>query len=161
MMQIEKGQRIKLATVAILAFVLGAGFLLGAVWDRKHDVEAQTPFAPSADAQPRERGDRRTPLYARVSPALSDDQRAAADSILQRRREAARALIKESRIDSLYVAMKAAERAFKNVYDPRFQSLADSSRSAIKAVMTPEQAAQYDSLLALDRRRDGGSQGSR
>jgi hypothetical protein len=160
-MQIEKVQRIKLATVAILAAVLGAGFLLGAVWDRKHPLAAETVTAPTAAAQPRDRGERRTPLYARVTPALSDEQRQTADSILQRRRETARALMKESRIDSLYVAMKAAERAFKNVYDPRFQALADSSRAAIKAVMTPEQAAQYDSLLALDRRRDGGSPGSR
>ena len=161
-MQIEKGQQIKLATVAILALVLAAGFLLGAVWDRRLDAETKTaaeqPDAPSA--QPRQRGERRTPIYARVQPALTGEQTASAQAILDGRRDAARALMKEARIDSLYVAMKAAERSFKDAYDPRFAALADSSRAAIKQIMTPAQAAQYDSLLALDRRREG-NQGSR
>ncbi len=160
-MQIGKVQRVKLATVAILALVLAAGFLLGAAWDRRLDAQPMAN-AEGRDAQQRQRNERRAPTYTRVQPALTPEQVAAADVILEHRKVAARALMKESRIDSLYLAMKASERAFRDVYDPRFAALADSSRSAIKQVMTPAQAAQYDSLLARDRRRGGdGNQGSR
>lgn len=157
----EKVQRVKLATVGILALVLATGFLLGALWDRRLDAQP-APTAIQEAVQPRSREERRIPIYTRVTPPLDAEQTARAEEILARRRDAARALMKESRIDSLYLNMKAAERAFRAVYDPRFRALADSSRAAIKQVMTPEQAVQYDSLLALDRRRDGaGNQGSR
>ena len=161
-MQIEKVQRVKLATVAILTLVLAAGFLLGAVWDRRLDAQPKTVAAVAPDAPRWQRNERRTPIYTRVQPPLTEEQMAAAEVILEHRKEAARAIMKESRIDSLYLAMKAAERSFRDVYDPRFTALADSSRSAIKQVMTPAQAAQYDSLLARDRRRDGdGNRGSK
>ena len=63
-----------------------------------------------------------------------------------------------ARIDSLYDAMKAAEDRFEAAYDPRFRALVDSSRAAIKQLMTPEQATNYDSILAEGdrKRRDGG-----
>ena len=94
-------------------------------------------------------------MYVRVTPALSAEQLAAAEVIVARRREAAQALMKEARVDSLYVAMKSAERVFKDVYDPRFTALMEGSRDAIKLVMTPAQVAHYDSLLAdSDRRRN-------
>ena len=63
--------------------------------------------------------------------------------------------MKEARVDSLYVAMKSAERMFKDVYNPRFTALMEGFRDAIKLVMTPAQVAHYDSLLAdNDRRRN-------
>ena len=47
-MQIGKVQRVKLATVAILALVLAAGFLLGAAWNRRLDAQ------PMANAEGRD-----------------------------------------------------------------------------------------------------------
>ena len=38
-MPIEKLQRVRVATVAILALVLSAGFLLGAVWGQRLDAQ--------------------------------------------------------------------------------------------------------------------------
>lgn len=146
-------QRVRIATMAILALVLGAGFLLGAVWDRKIDtapaeVAASTSAAPLSPGEPGRR-----PIYVQVSPPLTPDQLAQAEAIVARRREAVKALLAEPRVDSLYQEMKAAEKQFKNVYDPRFRSLIDTSRAAIRQIMTPEQARQYDSLLAENDRR--------
>ena len=147
-------QRVRLATVAILALVLGAGFLLGAVWDRKLDAE---PAAASVDSAAPPSGTEpqgRRPMYVQVNPPLTPEQLAQADQIVARRREAVKALLAEPRVDSLYKGMKAAEKQFKAVYDPRFRALIDTSRAAIRQIMTPAQAAQYDSLLAgNDRRR--------
>ena len=152
-MPIEKLQRVRVATVAILVLVLSAGFLLGAVWDQRLDAQPGTATEGSS-APTRTRGGRRPAVYVRVAPALSADQLSAAEVIVARRKEAAQALMKEARVDSLYLAMKSAERVFKDVYNPRFRALMEGSRDAIKLVMTPEQVAHYDSLLAdSDRRR--------
>ena len=158
-MPIEKLQRVRVATVAILALVLSAGFLLGVVWDQR--LDAQPGSATEGNSVPtrtRTRGGRRAAMYVRVTPALSAEQLAAAEVIVARRREAAQALMKEARVDSLYVAMKSAEQVFKDVYNPRFTALMEGSRDAIRLVMTPAQVAHYDSLLAdSDRRRNSGT----
>jgi hypothetical protein len=97
-------------------------------------------------------------LYVEVKPPLSEKQMADADQIVARRREAVKALMAEPGVDSLYKQMKTAEKQFKQAYDPRFRALIDTSRAAIRQIMTPAQAAQYDSLLAVSdrRRREGG-----
>jgi hypothetical protein len=158
-MALAQLERVRLATVGILALVLGAGFLLGAAWgDRRLDADPVRGAPDSAAAAPEPADGGRVPIYARVHPPLSAEQIAAAEEIVGRRREAVRQLLSESRIDSLYDAMKGAEKSFKAAYDPRFRALIDTSRSAIRGIMTPEQAAQYDSLLAENdrRRREGG-----
>jgi hypothetical protein len=140
--------------------VLSAGFLLGAAWDRRLEAEAVPVAADSAAAVPQgPRDGGRIPIYTRVSPPLTAEQLAVAEEIVGHRRDAARALMDEPGIDSLYDTMKDAEKAFKGAYDPRFRALIDTSRSAIREIMTPEQAAQYDSLLAENdrsRRQEGG-----
>jgi len=78
--------------------------------------------------------------YYQIEPPLSPEQLAQAEAITARRREAARALFEEPLIDSLYKSIKRAEDAFEDVYDPRFRALIDSSRAAIKQLMTHEQA---------------------
>ena len=159
-MALAQSHRVKLATVGILALVLAAGFLLGAAWDRRLDAET-VPAA--AEAAPRPAGERRegerVPIYTRVSPPLTAEQRVQAEEIVAHRRDAVRALMGEAQIDSLYDAMKGAEQAFKAAYNPRFRALIDTSRASIRQIMTPEQAAQYDSLLAENdrrRRQEGG-----
>ncbi len=154
-------ERVKVATVGILALVLGAGFLLGAVWDRKLDAEPAAAVAsgtaPSTSGQRATSG--RRPMYFEVKPSLSEKQLADADLIVQRRREAVKALMAEPGVDSLYKQMKGAEKQFKEAYDPRLRALIDTSRAAIRQIMTPAQAAQYDSLLAESdrKRREAGN----
>jgi hypothetical protein len=101
---------------------------------------------------------RRRMSFYQVQPPLSEIQLAQAEAITARRRQAARDLFEEPAIDSLYDAMKMAENQFEAAYDPRFSALVDSSRVAIKQLMTPEQATNYDSILAEGdrKRRDGG-----
>jgi hypothetical protein len=158
-MPLAQLQRTKLATVGILALVLGAGFLLGAAWNRRLDAEPvtlSTDSSPAAPAGPREGG--RQPMYMLVQPPLTPDQLTAAEEIVARRRDGVRQMLAEPGIDSLYDAMKGAEKRFKGVYDPRFRELIETSRAGIREIMTPDQARQYDSLLAdFDgRRRQGG-----
>ena len=158
-MAIEQLQRVRLATVGILALVLGAGFLIGAAWNRRLDAETVPLGTDSTAAAPAgEREGGRRPMYTLVQPPLTADQLAAAEEIVARRQEGVRQMLAEPHIDSLYDAMKDAEKSFKGVYEPRFRELIETSRAGIREIMTPEQAAQYDSLLAdFDgRRRQGG-----
>src|SRR5687768_5146172 len=159
-MPLAQLQRTKLATVGILALVLGAGFLLGAAWNRRLDAETVTLASDSASAAPaRNREGGRRPMYTLVQPPLTSDQLAAAQAIVARRQEGVRQMLAEPGVDSLYDAMKGAEKSFKAVYEPRFRELIETSRAGIRQIMTPEQAQQYDSLLAdFDgrRRQEGG-----
>jgi len=92
--------------------------------------------------RPRSRdGDGRQRLsYYQIEPPLLPEQLAQAEAITAQRCEAARALFEEPLIDSLYKSKKRAEDAFEDVYDPRFRALIDSSRAAVKQLMTHEQA---------------------
>jgi hypothetical protein len=153
----ESVQRTRLASGAILGLVLVTGFLLGMLWDRRLTAAPAAETAAQEPAPADQDGRRRMSFY-RVQPPLSEEQLAQAEAITARRRQAARDLFEEPLIDSLYDAMKRAEDEFEDVYDPRFGALVDSSRAAIKQLMTPEQATNYDSILAEGdrRRRDGG-----
>jgi hypothetical protein len=155
---IENFQRTRLATLAILGLVMVAGFLLGMLWDRRL-AAAPAPVAAAQESEADGDADRRRRMsFYQVQPPLSEAQLAQAEAITARRRQAARDLFEEPAIDSLYDAMKMAEDEFEAAYDPRFSALVDSSRVAIKQLMTPEQATNYDSILAEGdrRRRDGG-----
>ena len=150
--------RTRLASAAILGLVLVAGFLVGMLWDRRL-AAAPSPAVAAPGTKEDDRGDRRRRMsFYKVSPPLSEAQLAQAEAIIARGRHAARDLLEEPLIDSLYRAMKVAENEFESAYDPRFSALVDSSRLAIKQLMTPEQATNYDSILAEGdrRRRDGG-----
>ncbi len=123
----ERVLRTRLFAGVVLAVVFGAGVLLGLALD-------QGGPGPTAD---RGRGDdsHRTPTYMQVHP--TDQQKVLIDSIVRKDRAAMRALHEE----------------FRAEYDPRYQALIKQTRDAIKGVLTPEQAAQYDSLLAENDRR--------
>jgi hypothetical protein len=152
----DRFRRTRLASVAILLLVLASGFMLGMLWDRRLVAEP-APAAAVLVGEP-DAGDRQRRLsFYRVEPPLNEQQLAQAEAITARRRQAARDLFEEPRIDSLYDAMKTAEGDFEAAYAPRFRALVDSSRAAIKQLMTPEQATNYDSILAEgDRRRRAG-----
>ena len=153
-MPMEQVQRVRAATVAILGLVLFTGFLLGAAWDRRLGAEPPVVMAADTAAAPAQRQGQRRPMYYLVQPPLTREQLTQAEGITAHRRQLAQALFEEPYIDSLYDEMKGAEQAFRDAYDPRFRELVDSSRAAIKRLMSPEQVTYYDSLLAeSDRRR--------
>jgi hypothetical protein len=114
-------------TVLVLAVVFSAGILVGVAADRSvaaTTAEAVTP-ADSNVAPPR-----RIPMYEQVG--LDEAQKIVIDSIV-----------------AVYRAdMKALHAEFRAAYNPRYQALIDGVRASIKGVLTPEQAAEYDSLVA-------------
>lgn len=131
----DKLLRTRLATAVVLTVVFGTGVLLGLAADRSL---AATPAGEvsrpdtTEEATPR----RRVPMYERVGPDA--EQKMVIDSIVSEYR----------------VAMKALHAEFRAAYNPRYQKLVEETRSAIKGVLTPEQAQAYDSLIAeSDRRR--------
>lgn len=157
-MSIKNGRRTRVATAGIVGMMFVAGFLLGMLWDRRlrtADLPA-VERSPSSAGEDGRRSPRRMSFYL-VEPPLTEEGAALAEAIVARRRQTARDLFEEPRIDSLYSAMKAAENEFEDVYNPRFRAIVDSARAEIRQLMTPEQAINYDSILAeSDRRRRSG-----
>ena len=129
----ERILRTRLLTVVVLAAVFGAGLVVGAAAERGVAAEPATP-APVADslAAPA----RRRPMYEQVGP------------------DEAQKLLIDSIVGEYRASMKVLHDEFRAAYNPRYQSLVDSPRTAIKAVLTPAQAHEYDSLVAeFERRR--------
>ena len=133
-MAIENLQRTRLATVAILTLVFGTGVLMGLVLDR--NLAAAPVSAAVADTAAAAEEPRRQYMFERVG--LSPDQRAVIDSIVVGHR----------------ARMSALRQQFSEEYDPQYRAIVEATRENIKGVMTPEQAAMYDSLTtARDRER--------
>ena len=135
------------AAAGVLGFTLAAGVLLGVVWARKSpDVPepvASTAVAAEEAEEDRGRESRRRGLMVeRVG--LSAEQQIQVDSVVGH----ARGMMRQLRED------------YRNGYG----ELIESTRSSIKDVLTSEQAAEYEALLAdFDRRRarDGARDGER
>lgn len=129
------------AAGGVLFMTVVAGFLLGLVWSRTSPVEAEptaptpTPSAVAAEEADGDRGGetrRRGLIVERVG--LTAEQRIQVDSAVGN----SRALMRQLRSD----------------YRTGYGELIESTRASIKAVLTPEQAAEYDALLSdFDRRR--------
>ncbi len=129
----ERTRRTRLATAGILLLVFVSGLLVGLALERT--LFAETVTADERDPDRRDR--RRGLIVERVD--LEPPQRESVDSIIRDFRDRYRSIQGEMR-----------ER-----YEPRTRALVDSTRSAIMEVLTPEQAARYDSLLAeADRERE-------
>ena len=104
----------------------------------------RAPIVPGeqvADTSRREDRGRRTRMYEQVGP--SEAQKTQIDSIVGQHRGDLRVL----------------QRDFRDAYE----ALIQQTRDAIKGVLTPEQAAQYDSLVAAyeKRRAERGSRENR
>jgi Spy/CpxP family protein refolding chaperone len=137
----ERSARTRMTTAVVLAVVFAAGLLVGMAVDR-------TPIVPGeqvADTARREDRGRRTRMYEQVGP--SEAQKTQIDSIVGQYRGDLRVL----------------QRELRDAYDQRYQALIQQTRDAIKGVLTPEQAAQYDSLVAAyeKRRAERGSRENR
>lgn len=136
-MPLQHLQKVRLVTLGVVLLVFVAGFLLGLAWDHRVMPLLSAEAATDTAAAEEEERDRRPPRYSLVG--LSSEQQAVVDSVVLRHRAALRALQKE----------------FSESYDHRYWNILESTRSAIRDVMTPPQATKYDSLLAdADRRRE-------
>lgn len=126
------------AAGGVLFLTLAAGFLLGLVWSRTSAAQAEptAPTAVAADEADEGRGGetrRRGLIVERVG--LSAEQRVQVDSVVGH----SRGLMRQLRSD----------------YRTGYRDLIESTRTSIKAVLTPDQAAEYDALLSdFDRRRE-------
>lgn len=180
----EREDRTRLASVAVLFLVLATGFLLGLAWDRAAGVleadegveEAMTAPAPAADV-----GDQGATGADRDG---GDDRRAEDVPAEGRRRDddRDRRLIvhgvgitpeQEARVDSIVEIhgdrVGELRRRMEDEYDPRFRQLRQEreaaygprfeailmeTRRSIRSVLSEEQAVRYDSLLAEHDRRE-------
>lgn len=130
----ERILRTRLVTSLVLLVVLGAGVSLGFALERARGAETGEQAAAEGSAEaPENRG--RRPMYEQVGP--TEEQKIRIDSIVADHRQ----------------AMKALHAEFRAAYNPRYQALVDETRAAIKRVLTPEQAVEYDSLVAAYERR--------
>lgn len=126
------------AAGGVLFVTLVAGFLLGLVWSRTSSAQAEpvAPAAVAAEEVDEDRGGenrRRGLIVERVG--LSAEQQVQVDSIVGH----SRTMMRQLRAD----------------YRTGYGELIESTRSSIKGVLTPEQAAEYDALLNdFDRRRE-------
>lgn len=122
--------RTRFITAGVIIVVFGAGVLVGLVADTELGASATPPDATEVteEADSTEESSRRF-IYHQVEP--NELQLARIDSIRQVHRD---------RTNALYDELKAE-------YPDRFRAILLDTRNAIKSVMTPEQAAQYQRLL--------------
>ena len=126
----ERSSRTRLVTALVLAAVFGAGVLLGLAADSNlgatpPEVVADTTAIEDDTEEPR----RRRYTYDRVDP--TDDQRTLIDTIIVEHRARTNALDQEMRTE----------------YGGGFRVILLETREAIKGVLTPDQATEYQRLL--------------
>lgn len=148
----ERTTKARLVSLGVLLTVLAAGFFLGVAWERGSgppgggdaDVASEAPGEAGRGSGDRGRDrqkDRRL-IVERVD--LTPGQRERVDSVVEIHRE----------------RMKALRREFRGEYEPRYRALVADTRDAIRSLLTAEQRATYDSLLAEhDRRREERGRG--
>jgi Spy/CpxP family protein refolding chaperone len=126
----EHGSRTRLVTALVLAAVFGAGVLLGLAADSNLGAQPTDAVAVSTEeAGDDEETRRRSYTFEEVEP--SESQLALIDSIVAEHR----------------VRTNALDERLKAEYRSGFRSIVVESREAIKRVLTPEQAAEYQRLL--------------
>lgn len=134
--------RASVLSIALLLATVAAGFLGGVAWQRGRTVSAE-PEEPAAE-EPSGRRERRLVID---EVGLEPGRRAEVEAIVQH-----------------FLARKRElDEEFEDAYQPRMRELYRSTRDSIKSVLSPEQRAFYDSLLAVryghgGSRRDSASQ---
>lgn len=136
-MDISSSKRARLVTLAVLLLVFVSGFLVGFALDRSltagptaDETEAQADRPDRDDDDDDRRDKRRRYVIDRVE--LGPEQRSRVDSIITFHRQRTRELSEE----------------FEEEYRPRYRQIVTDTRESIKSVLTEQQAATYDSLLA-------------
>lgn len=130
-----RGSKTRLVTAGVLVAVFGAGVLLGLAADSNASAEAAevgaAPIASTAsvDTTNTEETQRRRRTYDEVEP--NETQLALIDSIVAEHRARTRVLDEENRAQ----------------LQLGFREILLETREAIKSVLTPEQAAEYQRLL--------------
>jgi len=117
--------RTRLLGMALLVATFVAGALAGAAFDRVAVARPADAAARAGDCE-RPHGGRKGMVVDQVSP--TPEQRQRIEAIMERRR---------TQMD-----------AFWNGEGQRLRSIVDSTREEIRAVLTPEQRAEYDRLMA-------------
>lgn len=144
----ERLQRTRLLSAAVLVLVLASGVVLGLALDVGGGTQAaQSPegSASGSDASATRR-EHRQPLYRQVGE-LSDSQEVRIEAVIRAQRD----------------SMRVLQREFRDAYNTRYWAIIGRTRAAIRQSLTTAQAEKYDSLLAdydrrrNDRRRDDGS----
>ena len=134
----ERTARTRLQTALILSVVFGSGLILGFAADRSLGADQSDVGRIGEDVE----RERRVPMYEQVGP--DEEQRILIDSIVKDYRD----------------AMKALHAEFRASYNPRYEALVRETREAIKGVLTLEQRAAYDSLIA-EREKNRAERGAR
>jgi Spy/CpxP family protein refolding chaperone len=131
MMSDATARRARLIGIAILLATLVLGAFSGAAIDRA--LASKSPSPPCTETAASRTGtadrDRNRSVFEQLD--LTPEQREAIDAALQRRREQTDAFWANAR--------------------PILDAIVDSTRADIRAVLTPEQRAEYDRLLELKR----------
>ncbi len=131
--------RTRLLTAGVLLTVFGAGVLLGFAADTTLTPPPASASVVQPDGTPEAEGDeapRRTPMYEQVGP------------------DPAQSVMIASLVEEHRARMDALNREFQENYDPRYRTIIEETREAIKEVFTEEQAAHYQRLVEeRDRRR--------
>lgn len=125
----EHGSRTRLVTALVLAAVFGAGVLLGLAADSNLGAQPADTVAVPVEEAGDDDQPRRSYTFEEVEP--NESQLALIDSIVAEHRARTNAL----------------DERLKAEYRSGFRSIVLESREAIKAVLTPEQAAEYQKLL--------------
>jgi Spy/CpxP family protein refolding chaperone len=120
-MNARNPSRMRMAGMALLAVVFAAGMLAGTAFGRV--LSAREPDARAAAAECEQK---RGPHYIFDELDLTTAQRTRIDGIMARRRE---------RTDSLW-----------KTDGTRIRAAVDTTRAEIRAVLTPQQAVEYDRL---------------
>jgi Spy/CpxP family protein refolding chaperone len=131
-MSFDKGFKAKVLALLTLGLVFGSGVGLGLLWDR--NLNASVPEEVRTEARD---GERRTGSRSMLveQVGLTEDQKSEIDVIVGESRRQMKALNEE--------------------FQPRYRAIIRETREDIKTLLTGEQRAQYDSLLAeFDARRD-------
>lgn len=126
----EHGSRTRLVTALVLAAVFGTGILLGLAADSSLGAQpTESVTVPTEEASGDEEPRRRGYTFEEVAP--NEAQLSLIDSIVAEHRARTNAL----------------DERLKEEYRAGFRAIVLESREAIKAVLTPEQAAEYQKLL--------------
>jgi hypothetical protein len=141
----EQGSRTRLVTALVLVAVFGAGVLLGLAADsnlRADPTEIVTESGDDEGGAEESRGGR-TLTYLRVEP--NESQLTLIDSIVAEHRARTNALDEDLRAK----------------YRSDFRVILLETREAIKEVLTPQQAAEYQRLLDERDARDAAERANR